>query len=116
MKKDLSSAKERVKEALKKEQEERDGPRKRRFVSLCLLEPCTMNILKDILQQRCIFLFISALKGAKIILNMWRKNINFHCFRSEVFLMTKNIDLSEHIRCKSSNTTWERKYVNQYSL
>ena len=30
-KKDLSSAKERVKEALKREQEERYGPRKRRF-------------------------------------------------------------------------------------
>ena len=34
VKKDLSSAKERVKEALKREQEERNGPRKRRFVSL----------------------------------------------------------------------------------
>ena len=33
VKKDLSSAKERVKEALKREQEERNGPRKRRFVS-----------------------------------------------------------------------------------
>ena len=30
-KKDLSSAKERVKEALKREQEDRYGPRKRRF-------------------------------------------------------------------------------------
>ena len=30
-KKDLSSAKERVKEALKREQEERYGPKKRRF-------------------------------------------------------------------------------------
>ena len=34
VKKDLSSAKERVKEALKREQEERNGPRKRRFVLL----------------------------------------------------------------------------------
>ena len=38
MKKDLSSAKERVKEALKREQEERNGPRKRRLVGLCLFE------------------------------------------------------------------------------
>ena len=37
MKKDLSSAKERVKEALKREQEERNGPRKRRFVLLAYL-------------------------------------------------------------------------------
>ena len=36
-KKDLSSAKERVKEALKREQEERYGPRKRRFSLLFLI-------------------------------------------------------------------------------
>ena len=38
-KKDLSSAKERVKEALKREQEERYGPRKRRF-SLAFFYNC----------------------------------------------------------------------------
>ena len=43
VKKDLSSAKERVKEALKREQEERNGPRKRRFVCLCLIYRTTLN-------------------------------------------------------------------------
>ena len=40
-KKDLSSAKERVKEALKREQEERYGPKKRRFSLVVFSSPRT---------------------------------------------------------------------------
>ena len=43
VKKDLSSAKERVKEALKREQEERNGPRKRRFV--LLIQAVLLNLV-----------------------------------------------------------------------
>ena len=103
MKKDLSSAKERVKEALKREQEERNGPRKRRLVRLCLLFILRCVCIRDvylnlvrrierqnyqctILEQRCIFLLILALKGAKIFLNVWQKDYD-HRFCLKICLM-----------------------------
>ena len=60
MKKDLSSAKERVKEALKREQEERNGPRKRRSVKLMYLNLLPKNNTRFVLfRSRGEYFYIS---------------------------------------------------------
>ena len=95
VKKDLSSAKERVKEALKREQEERNGPRKRRSVKLMHLNLLPKNNTRAE-ANISIYLSIRVPRCCSICCLKFPQFLH----RSEM-----NIGLSQHIRCGSSNTT-----------
>ena len=86
MKKDLSSAKERVKEALKREQEERNGPRKRRLVCLFVLPMHCVTRITEVY-------IVSFHCGNRLLRSFLCivSKYTFHCFRTYVRVLQKSL-------------------------